>query len=106
MEFDTAKLSKEEYRKYMELDPGEQRVYRELWIRQQQALNRAKMEYNRQKTADRKARTHRLIVRGAILEQTIPETQQMDDETFSEMLRYARETPYVRKYLQEHAKDD
>lgn len=101
MEFDIRKLSDADRASYYELSPEEQRVYRDLWIRRQQELNRARMEVQRHRAAERKARTHRLIVRGAILESAIPETQELDDESVGQLLRYARTTPYVQRYLLE-----
>ena len=101
MEFDIKKLSKADLAAYYALSPEEQHTYRDLWIRRQQEINRARMEVQRHRAAERKARTHRLIVRGAILESAIPETQELDDDSVSQLLRYARTTPYVQRYLLE-----
>ena len=59
----------------------------------------------RHRAADRKARAHRLIVRGVILESAIPETRELDDDAVGQLLRYARTTPYVQRFLLEQNQD-
>ena len=47
VEFDIRKLSKQEQSEYLDLDPADQKIFRELWIVREQELNRAKMETQR-----------------------------------------------------------
>ena len=105
MEFDIRKLSKKEQSEYLDLDPADQKIFRELWIVREQELNRAKMETQRLRAKARKARTHRMIVRGAILENVIPELADMEDEAYDQLLRYARTTPYVQRFIRERRED-
>ncbi len=49
---------------------------------EQQEKHRAQLEENRKKLQARKARTHRLIVRGAIVESALPELVDLTDEEF------------------------
>ena len=102
MEFDLAKLNHKEKAEYFALDPMDQKLYRELWIAKQQELNRAKLESQRLKAAARKARTHRLVVRGAILENVIPELADEEDDAYEQFLQRARANPSMQKYLMEH----
>jgi len=48
----------------------------------EQLKNRKKLLLQKQKTEERKARTHRLCKRGAYLESKIPELASMTDEEF------------------------
>ncbi len=58
----------------------------ELQKRHYDALKR-----NRDKQHERKARTHRLIVRGAMVEKAIPNAESMSDAEFEETLFRAME---------------
>ena len=100
MEFDISKLNRSEQSEYLSLDPTDQATYRDLWIARQQEVNRAKMESQRLKTAARKARAHRLIVRGAILENVIPELVDEDNESYEQFLLRARTIPSMQRYLE------
>ncbi len=51
-----------------------------------QQKHREQIKENRQKTLDRKNRTHRLIVRGAIAEGVVPDADKMTDEEFQQFL--------------------
>ena len=46
-----------------------------------------------------------MIVRGAILENVIPELADMEDEAYDQLLRYARTTPYVQRFIRERRED-
>jgi len=100
MDFDIAKLNRQEQSEYFSLDPTNQKAYRDLWIARQQELNRAKMESQRLKTAARKARAHRLIVRGAILENVIPELADGGNEAYEQYLLRARTIPSMQRFLE------
>ena len=66
------------------LDKGEYRMskeYTELQLKHQQ-----QMRANREAEKLRKARTHRLIVRGAMAESLIPNADAMKDEEFQQIL--------------------
>ena len=100
MEFNLDKLNREEQSEYLSLDPTDQATYRDLWIARQQEINRAKVESQRLKAAARKARAHRLIVRGAILENVIPELADEDNEAYEQFLLQARTIPTMQRYLE------
>lgn len=51
-----------------------------------QQKHREQIKENRQKTLDRKNRTHRLIVRGAIAEGVVPDADKMTDGEFQQFL--------------------
>ena len=55
------------------------------------------MEYYRQKK--RKERNHRLIVRGASVENIWPEVKAMSEETFDRLMREVLELPGAKKVL-------
>ena len=66
------------------LDKGEHRMskqYTELQLKHQQ-----QMRANREAEKLRKARTHRLIVRGAIVESLIPDADIMNDDEFQQII--------------------
>ena len=100
MVFELEKLTRKEQSEYLSLDPTDQATYRDLWIAKQQEENRAKMESQRLKAAARKARAHRLIVRGAILENVIPELVDEDNEAYEQLLLRARTIPAIQRYLE------
>lgn len=65
-------------------------------IREVQQKHREQVKANREKAKARKARTHRLIVRGAIAEQAIPKAETMTDEDFkSELYRRLAPNHYI-----------
>ena len=99
MVFDLNRLNHKEQSEYLSLDPTDQATYRDLWIAKQQEENRAKMESQRLKAAARKARAHRLIVRGAILENVIPELAGEENEAYEQFLLRARTIPTMQRYL-------
>ena len=55
-------------------------------IREVQQKHREQMRANRDKVKARKARTHRLIIRGAIAEQAIKNSEAMTNEEFQQEL--------------------
>ena len=100
MVFDLNRLNHKEQSEYLSLDPTDQATYRDLWIARQQEVNRAKMESQSLKAASRKARAHRLIIRGAILENVIPELVDGDNEAYEQFLLRARTIPSMQRYLE------
>ncbi len=60
---------------------------------------RMKLLLNRQKEADRKARTHRLVERGAILESLIGKADTLTNEQVKLFLEKTVQTEYARKVL-------
>ena len=100
MVFDLNRLNHKEQSEYLSLDPTDQATYRDLWIAKQQEENRAKVEGQRLKAAARKARAHRLIVRGAILENVIPELSDEDNKAYEQFLLRARTIPSMQRYLE------
>ena len=60
----------------MSKTPEEQKVEKEIG----QMQNRQKILLNRKRTEEHRARTHRLIERGAILETVFPPVMDMDGE--------------------------
>ena len=51
-----------------------------------QEKHRNQIKHNREKTLERKHRTHRLIVRGAIAEKIVPNSDKITDEEFQNYL--------------------
>ena len=60
----------------MDKTPEEKKVEKEIG----QMQNRQKILLNRKRTEEHRARTHRLIERGAILEAVFPPVMEMDNE--------------------------
>ena len=60
----------------MDKTPEEKKVEKEIG----QMQNRQKILLNRKRTEEQRARTHRLIERGAILEAVFPPVKEMDNE--------------------------
>lgn len=60
-----------------------------------QSVHRLQMKANRDKIKERKERTHRLIVRGAIAETVIAGSDKMTDEQFQDALFNAVNMRYV-----------
>lgn len=63
-----------------------------VWEKIRQLENRQKILLNRKANAERKARTHRLIEHGAILESVFPEVVSMSGEQVKAFLEQKRET--------------
>ena len=66
----------------MSKTPEEQKVEKEIG----QMQNRQKILLNRKRTEEHRARTHRLIERGAILEAVFPPVMEMDGEEIKAFL--------------------
>ena len=58
-------------------------------IQKKQEYHRQKMQENRDKVMAKKKRTHRLIVRGAIVESFVPNAELLTEEEFRNILRQA-----------------
>lgn len=68
----------------------------------EQLKNRKREITQRHKAEERKARTKRLIERGAILESLIPSSDTLSNDDVKQILSYALETPYVKEYLRKY----
>ena len=68
----------------------------------EQLKNRKREITQRHKAEERKARTKRLIERGAILESLIPSSDTLTNDDVKQILSYALETPYVKEYLRKY----
>ena len=66
----------------MDKSPAEQKVEKEI----DQLQNRQKILLNRKRTEEHRARTHRLIGRGAILEGVFPAVTEMEGEEIKAFL--------------------
>ena len=54
---------------------------------------------------ERRTRSHRLIVRGAVFESIVPEAKDMTDEEAAALLRLALTSEPVREFLRKRAKE-
>ena len=52
---------------------------------------------------ERRTRSHRLIVRGAVFESIVPEAKNMTDEEAAALLRFALTSEPVQEYLKKRA---
>ena len=64
-----------------------------------QLENREKMLRQKLSQEERRTRSHRLIVRGAVLESIVPEVKTMPDEEAAAFLRLALTSAEARAYL-------
>ena len=64
-----------------------------------QLQNRKRKLLNQKKDAERKARTHRLIERGAILESLLEQPEQYTNEQIKGLLETALQTPQAQEFL-------
>ena len=64
-----------------------------------QLQNRKRKLLNQKKDAERKARTHRLIERGAILESLLEKPEQYSNEQIKELLEIAFQTAQAQEHL-------
>ena len=62
--------------------------------------NREKMLRQKLSKEERRTRSHRLIVRGAVFESIVPEAKNMTDEEATTLLRLALTSEPARKYMQ------
>ena len=65
--------------------------------------NREKMLRQKLSKEERRTRSHRLIVRGAVFESVVPEAKNMTDEEATALLRLALTSEPVREYLKKRA---
>ena len=68
-----------------------------------QLENRGKMLRQKLSKEERRTRSHRLIVRGAVFESIVPEAKNMTDEEAAALLRLALTSEPVREYLKNRA---
>ena len=54
---------------------------------------------------ERRTRSHRLIVRGAVFESIVPEAKNMTDEEAAALLRFALTSEPVQEYLKKRAEN-
>ena len=67
--------------------------------------NREKVLRQKLSKEERRTRSHRLIVRGAVFESIVPEAKTMTDEEAADLLRLALTGEEARAYLKKRAKD-
>ena len=65
--------------------------------------NREKMLRQKLSKEERRTRSHRLIVRGAVFESIVPEAKGMTDEEDAALLRIALTSQPAREYLKKRA---
>ena len=65
--------------------------------------NREKMLRQKLSKEERRTRSHRLIVRGAVFESIVPEAKDMTDEEAAALLRLALTSQPAREFLQKRA---
>ena len=67
--------------------------------------NQEKMLRQKLSKEERRTRSHRLIVRGAVFESIVPEAKTMTDEEAAAFLRVALTSEPAREYLKKRAED-
>ena len=67
--------------------------------------NREKMLRQKLSREERRTRSHRLIVRGAVFESIVPEAKIMTDEEAADLLRLALTSEEARAYLKKRAEE-
>ena len=67
--------------------------------------NREKMLRQKLSREERRTRSHRLIVRGAVFESIVPEAKIMTAEEAADLLRLALTSEEARAYLKKRAED-
>ena len=65
--------------------------------------NREELQAEIEDGEERRTRSHRLIVRGAVFESIVPEAKNMTDEEAAALLRLALTSEPVREYLKKRA---
>lgn len=65
--------------------------------------NREKMLRQKLSKEERRTRSHRLIVRGAVFESIVPEVKNMTDEEAAALLRLALTSEPAREFLRKRA---
>ena len=79
-----------------EIEGGEKKKIRQF-------ENREKMLRQKLSKEERRTRSHRLIVRGAVFESIVPEAKNMTDEEAAALLRLALTSEPAREYLKKRA---
>ena len=67
--------------------------------------NREKVLRQKLTQEERRTRSHRLIVRGAVFESIVPEAKTMTDEEAAALLRLALTSEPVREFLRKRAEE-
>ena len=67
--------------------------------------NREKVLRQKLTQEERRTRSHRLIVRGAVFESIVPEAKNMTDEEAAALLRLALTSEPVREFLRKRAEE-
>ena len=67
--------------------------------------NREKVLRQKLTQEERRTRSHRLIVRGAVFESIVPESKTMTDEEAAALLRLALTSEPVREFLRKRAEE-
>mgnify|MGYP001458319902 FL=1 len=70
-----------------------------------QLENREKMLRQKLSKEERRTRSHRLIVRGAVFESIVPEAKDMTDEEAAALLRIALTSQPAREFLRKRAEE-
>ena len=70
-----------------------------------QLENREKMLRQKLSQEERRTRSHRLILRGAVFESIVPEAKTMIDEEAAALLRLALTSEPIQEYLKKRAGD-
>ena len=79
-----------------EIEGGEKKKIRQF-------ENREKMLRQKLFKEERRTRSHRLIVRGAVFESVVPEAKNMTDEEATALLRLALTSEPAREFLRKRA---
>jgi len=80
-----------------ELEDGKKKI--------RQYENREKMLRQKLSREERRTRSHRLIVRGAVFESIVPEAKDMTDEEAAALLRLALTSEPAREFLRKRAEE-
>ena len=79
----------------VEIEAGKKKI--------RQFENREKMLRQKLSKEERRTRSHRLIVRGAVFESIVPEAKNMTDEEAAALLRLGLTGEQAREYLKKRA---
>ena len=86
----------------MDKTPEEKKAEKEIG----QMQNRQKILLNRKRTEEHRARTHRLIERGAILEAVFPPVKEMDNEEVKAFLIALSDLPRLLETMETARKNE
>ena len=78
-----------------EIEDGKEKI--------RQYENREKMLRQKLSREERRTRSHRLVVRGAVFESIVPEAKDMTDEEAAALLRLALTSEPAREFLRKRA---